>query len=216
MSANGTTLTNDQEVVFLVSEYVIASNVVNETFQNGYLSNQFTYVGNASSPFDWLANPVAYEEQNISSNFCGTGNCIQNCQDPNELFDGTSPAPFGVCMLFANVSRTLPNRAIWTQQQASQLTSFGFSDQADGSFDSIASAVTTCLADACGGNPNAMHCERSCSTQGLLINSSTPSFGGISDCLQQVCSQDLTFADFDLAGIGVGTPPPSKTYLNDR
>lgn len=221
MSANRTNHPNDQEVVLLVSEYLTASKAVNETFQNAYLSNQFIYVGNASSPFDWLANPAAYEELDITSNFCGTGNYVQACQDLNELFDGTSPAPFGVCMLFANVSRTLHNRAIhnraiWTQHQASQLASFGFTKQSDGYFDSIASAVTTCLTDACSENPNAKHCTRSCSTEGLLINSSTPSFGGVSDCLQQVCPQDLTLADFDLAGAGVGTPAPSRAYLNDR
>lgn len=208
MSANSTNLPNDQELVLLVSEYLTANNAVNEEFQNTYFSNQFIYIyiGNASSPLGWPANPTAYEELNITSNFCGTGNCVQSCQDPNELFNGISPAPFGVCLLFANVSRMLPNRAIWTQHQASQLASFGFTDQSDRDFESIARVLTTCLTDACSENPNAKHCTRPCSTKGLLINSSTPSFGGVSDCLQQVCAQDLTFADFDLAGVGVGTP----------
>jgi hypothetical protein len=198
-----TRLPNDQEVVYLVSGYLNASNIVNETFQNGSLSNEFNYIGGANSPFDWLANPSLYEEDYASSNFCNTGECVKDCQDLNQLFDGTSPAPFGVCMLFANVSRTLPNRDVWTQHDASQLISFGFGAQSGGSFDAIAQAVTTCLSDACTQNPNANHCAQSCSPKGLLRNASTPSFGGVSDCLQQVCSQDLSFADFDLAGIGV-------------
>lgn len=196
-------LSKDQEVVYLVSGYLNASNIFNETTQNGPLSSQFIYLDGISSPFDWLASPSIYEEGYSISDFCGTGSCVQDCLDVNQLFNGYSPAPFGVCMLFSNVSRTLANRQVWTEHEVSQLESFGFGEQSGGSFDGIATAVTTCLSDACAQNPNAKHCAQSCSTNGLLINTSTPSFGGISDCLQQVCSQDLSFADFDLAGIGV-------------
>lgn len=218
MSTNGTDLSNDQKVVHLVNGYLNTSHVVNSTFQNGSLSSQYGYFGGASASSDWLTTALLYEEQNPTSNFCESGSCVADCKDLNSLFNGTSPAPFSVCILFANVSRTLSNRAIWTQEDALQLTSFGFSEKPIALFELIANATTTCLINACTQNPNAKHCGGSCSPQGLLVNTSTPSFGGVTDCLQQVCSQDVSFADFDLAGIGVSTlwhPPGSTRMIAD-
>lgn len=209
-----TNLSNDQAVVYLMSGYLNATDIVNKTLKDESVPGQAT-VSTFISQWYWLTNPSWYEETypNGSSNFCDTGNCVKDCQDLNQLFNGGAPTPFGVCMLFANVSRTLPNREIWSKDDADQLASFGFGDKSRGSFDAIATAVTACLSDACTKNPIANRCAQSCSQEGLLINGSTPSFGGVSDCLQQVCSQDLSFADFDLAGIGVSRTPRSTTIV---
>ena len=209
------TVPNDQKVVSLVSRVVESTNIINETFIDNPFWNQFSYDSGDISPFDWLANSSIYAELygNTGSTFCGTGNCVGDCLDASQLFDGGSPAPFGVCMIFANVSRSLANTDIWSQQEQSQLRSFGFGVPSQGSFDAIANTITGCLTDACKQNPNAVQCAKYCSLNGpqdLLTNDSTPSLLAVSDCLQQVCSQDLSFADFDLAGIGVSNEAPRR------
>ena len=208
-----TNLSNDQAVVYLVSGYSNATDIVNKTLQDESPSVP-SNVSDISSPWVWLTHPYWYEKTFPigSTKFCDTGNCVKDCQDLTQLFSGSAPSPFVVCTLFANVSRTLPNREIWTADEASQLTSFGFGDKSRGSLDAIATAVTTCLNDVCIQNPKTNHCAQSCSRKNLLINGSTPSFGGVSDCLQQVCSLDLSFADFDLAGIGVSRTAPFHDY----
>ena len=212
MLSSRASVPNDQKAVSLVSRYVLSTNIINDTFINNpvwtdlSVNKEYTNIG----PWDWLANSSVYADYYsvVGSTFCNTGNCVADCRDTSQLFNPLSPGPFGVCMLFANVSRSLVNTDLWSQQELSQLRSFGFGLQSQDAFDGIANTITTCLTDACQQNPSANQCAKYCSPDGpqnLYINSSTPSLLGVSECLLQVCSQNLSFADFDLAGVGVST-----------
>ena len=209
MPADVSTVPGDQQVVQLVSKYFDYYNESYETFDNSFSSYQYYGYNNntTSAMFDWLADPAQFYDETWNNTwFCATGDCVKNCQDVTRMFDGSTPAGFGVCSLFANISDSLGNTELWTTQEVTTLQDFGFGSQSSSVFSTIATDVTQCLVDACQKNPRASkNCPQLCAQGDLLINPNTPSFAGISTCLLQVCSTDLSFADLDLAGIGVST-----------
>ena len=198
-------LPNDQAVAELSDQYFQSTNLWNETFVTGPLA--YAYQNSYVLQGTWLflePDQVTDWSGFLPTGFCESGSCVADCQNVVVLFNGNLfPSPYSTCMQFANISRSLDNIALWNQSDIVRLMSLGLDETSAPNFANIATQVTACLTDACTQNPSASSCQQICDTASLLVNDTTPLFLGIANCMAQVCAQDVSFADFDLAGIGV-------------
>lgn len=151
----------------------------------------------------------------FANDVCPSLNCVNDCQNLDALY-GYSPLfgaiePQRTSNLY-NLCLNLPVVYDYFKQ--------GILDPAYSQFfennvplgatrsdlQGITSAVTHCLLGTCDQARDSTACSSKCSPVAMLINSTTPSFQGVSDCLETLCagSRSLPYANSDIIGIGVG------------
>ena len=158
--------------------------------------------------------PVCFNSTAFLANdlqkICPSGNCIKDCIDIGTMYDDIPQAMYSadiplyaICTGASNITRQTHNGYI-SVGHAEALDSF-FPQSNDSSLGAITATTTSCLSATCEASRNAENCRQSCSGAYLLVNGTTPSLLGQSDCLMDLCSSTefFPFADQDIIGIGV-------------
>lgn len=165
-----------------------------------------------SNPCDLLTVP----DFGVSS-WCPTGDCISDCQNLTSLYYlpvSFDPSQGDQAMFFYNACLNLPTVYGFFKQG---LLSAAYNGSLSGYFpdtvsvealQTITSAVTHCLITTCDQSRDSQACTELCSPSNLLINSTTPSFNGVSECLYFLCTDynghgGVPYANSDIVGIGV-------------
>ena len=149
-----------------------------------------------------------------------SGNCVQDCQSLDllynlpVLFDSTQSTAtvnlYNTCLNLPLVLGYLkqglhPLGSVATDYSQSLEHYFPLGTT-DTELQNITSAVTHCLINSCDQARDTAACFTACSPANLLVNSTTPSFDGVSACLGILCANDnnvLPYANSDIIGIGV-------------
>ena len=142
---------------------------------------------------------------------CPSGDCIEDCVDIGSMYDDVPQAMYSadiplyaICTGAANITRQTHDGYISIAHEDA-LNSF-FPQSNESTLEAITATTTSCLSATCEASRYAENCRQSCSGAHLLINGTTPSLLGQSDCLMDLCSSTefFPFADQDIIGIGVG------------
>ena len=171
---------------------------------------------------NFLADQPCFTSATFASanlqDLCTSGDCVKDCLQPSSLYENVSQVTYdqaiplyAICTATTNITRTVAT----TSDPPDVLTEhFPISDVSI--FEQISASATTCLVETCQQGRHPEDCDRLCSPTHLLVNNTTPSLQGQSDCLMALCSSRvaLPFANADVSGIGVRRPPTSLSLID--
>ena len=150
--------------------------------------------------------------------WCLTGDCIQDCQNLTSLyylpanFEGagytTAEDLYNDCLNLPTVYGYF-KQGLLPANYTDSISRYFPPTISDTDLQGITSSVTHCLITTCDNARDHGACNSLCPPVQLLINSTTPSFDGVSNCLQTLCNgigsgfDGLPYANSDIVGIGV-------------